>query len=91
MPKFVIARGDGTSSGKFGNGEVGTFEREEPREEIAEADAAIAMQVLMWLAKDIAERPQHVKAVTAEFVERVRRLTWGVAGDMHGVLSPEDD
>ena len=46
---------------------------------------------LGFLAKDIAQRPERVKALDARFVDRLRALTHGVVVDLDAALSPDDE
>jgi antitoxin PrlF len=46
---------------------------------------------LGFLAKDIVQRPERVKALDSEFADRLRALTHGVDVDLDAVLSPDDE
>ena len=46
---------------------------------------------LGFLAKDIAQRPERVKALDAGFADRLRALTHGVEVDLNAALSPDDE
>ena len=46
---------------------------------------------LSFLAKDIQNNPQHVKAVTPELVSRVQSLVGSVKFDLDAPLDPEDE
>ncbi len=46
---------------------------------------------LEFLARDIAEHPQHVGAVDAGLAKRMRSLTKGIKVDLNAALDPADE
>ena len=48
-------------------------------------------QFLNFIAKDIAQNPQHIKAISPDLVERIRVLVDGVDVDLDAPLADEDE
>ena len=61
------------------------------RVEASEADDPVLGQFLGFLARDIANHPEHLQAVDAGFVQRLQSLTAGVEVDLNAVLSADDE
>jgi antitoxin PrlF len=51
----------------------------------------ILEQFLNFIARDIEQNPQHIKAISADLVERIRDLVDGVDLDLDAPLSDEDE
>jgi antitoxin PrlF len=63
--------------------------RDERAEEARSEDPVIA-KFLAFLAKDMAEKPQRIRPVPRELVERAKALVEGVEVDLDAAL-PDDD
>jgi antitoxin PrlF len=46
---------------------------------------------LGFLARDMAEHPERLKAVDADFAQRIRALVGGIGGDLDAPLSADDE
>ncbi len=56
-----------------------------------EADDPVLGEFLVFLAQDMARHPQRLKAMDADWVDRLQSLTRDVPVDLHAPLSPEDE
>ena len=61
------------------------------RVEASDADDPVLGQFLGFLARDIANHPERLQAVDADFVQRMQLLTAGVEVDLNAVLSADDE
>ncbi len=61
------------------------------RAEPEEADDPVLGEFLVFLAQDMARHPQRLKAMDADWVDRLQSLTRDVPVDLHAPLSPEDE
>ena len=68
------------------NGEVVLTRAESP-----EGDDPVLGQFLSFLARDIAVHPEHLQAVDARFVQRLKSLTGGIEVDLDAPLSADDE
>ena len=55
------------------------------------AEDPVLGQFLSFLARDIGERPEHLQALDAGFVQRIRGLTAGVEVDLDAALAEDDE
>jgi len=67
------------------NGEVVLTRGHEPE------DDPVLGEFLAFLARDIAENPQHLKALDQNFVQRVQSLVANVEIDLDAPLSADDE
>ena len=56
-----------------------------------EGDDPVLGQFLGFLARDIADHPERLRAVDAGFAQRLQSLTGGVEVDLAAPLSPDDE
>ncbi|CAK0775349.1 antitoxin PrlF [Gammaproteobacteria bacterium] len=68
------------------NGEVvltraDAFERQDP----------VLGQFLSFLAKDLADHPEHLQAIDAKFVQRIQSLVGDIEVDFDGALLADDE
>ena len=61
------------------------------RAEVSEADDPVLGQFLRFLARDIANHPERLQAVDADFVQRLQSLAGDVEVDLNAVLSADDE
>jgi len=61
------------------------------RAEAAEGDDPVLGQFLSFLARDIATHPEHLQAVDAGLVQRLRSLVGGAEVDLDTALSADDE
>ena len=61
------------------------------RAEAPEGDDPALGQFLSFLARDIASNPQHLRAIDADFVQRLQSLTSGLEVDLDATLSADDE
>ena len=57
----------------------------------AEEEDPVLGAFLDFLAKDIANHPRHVRAISADLAKRMRSLTKGVKADLDAALDPADE
>jgi antitoxin PrlF len=57
----------------------------------AQGDDPVLGQFLAFLSKDIADHPERLQALDAEFVQRIQSLIGPVDVDFDGALSPDDE
>ncbi|GAB7563324.1 type II toxin-antitoxin system PrlF family antitoxin [Methylobacillus methanolivorans] len=61
------------------------------RAEANENDDPALGQFLSFLARDIANHPEHLHAIDASFVQRLQSLTAGIDVDLNASLSTDDE
>ncbi len=61
------------------------------RAELSEAEDAALGAFLGFLARDITEHPEHLHAVDAALVQRIRSLAGGIEVDLDAPLSADDE
>ncbi|MEO6626252.1 MAG: type II toxin-antitoxin system PrlF family antitoxin [Burkholderiaceae bacterium] len=54
-------------------------------------DDPVLGQFLGFLARDIADHPEHVHTIDASFLQRLQMLTGGIAVDLAAPLSADDE
>lgn len=61
------------------------------RAKSAEEDDPVLGQFLDFLSEDITSHPEHLRAIDANFVQRLRSLTSGAEADLDSRLPAEDE
>ncbi|MBH2043861.1 MAG: type II toxin-antitoxin system PrlF family antitoxin [Comamonadaceae bacterium] len=61
------------------------------RAEPSEEDDPVLGSFLRFLARDIANHPEHLQAIDASFVQRLQSLTDGIEVDLDAALSADDE
>ena len=61
------------------------------RADAIEADDPVLQKFMGFLAHDIANHPERLQAVDAEFVMRIQSLVSGVEVDLESLLSADDE
>lgn len=61
------------------------------RSEASESDDPVLGQFLGFLARDIANHPEHLQAIDASFVQRLQSLTSGIEVDFDTPLLADDE
>lgn len=61
------------------------------RAEVSNVDDPVLGQFLDFLARDISTHPEHLQAVDAQFLQRIRSLVGGVEVDLAAALSADDE
>lgn len=56
-----------------------------------QSDDPVLGSFLDFLARNIAEQPQHLRAIDADLAKRMRSLTKGVKVDLEAALDPADE
>ncbi len=54
-------------------------------------DDPVLGQFLAFLSRDLADHPERLQAIDAEFVQRIQSLVGPVDVDFDGTLSPDDE
>jgi antitoxin PrlF len=57
----------------------------------SEADDPVLDHFLDFLARDMANHPEHLQAMDAHFIQRLQSLTSGIEVDLHAPLSADDE
>ena len=61
------------------------------RVEAPEGDDPVLGQFLDFMARDIANHPERLRAVDASFVQRLQSLTGGIEVDLEATLSADEE
>lgn len=61
------------------------------RAETSGGDDPVLGRFLSFLARDIAEHPEHLQAIDADFVQRLQSLTGGIKVDFDTALSADGE
>lgn len=61
------------------------------RADAAERNDPVLGQFLSFLAKDLADHPERLQAVDAQFVQRIQSLVGHIEVDLDGALSADDE
>lgn len=61
------------------------------RAEVSETDDPVLGQFLGFLSRDMAEHPDRLQSLDADFVQRLQSLTMGIEVDLDALLSADDE
>lgn len=61
------------------------------RAEVSEVDDPVLGQFLNFLSRDMAEHPERLQALDANFVQRLQSISMGIEVDLDAPLSADDE
>lgn len=61
------------------------------RADVSDGDDPVLSQFLGFLARDIANHPEHLQAVNASLVQQLQHLSQGIEIDLNAPLSADDE